>query len=131
MSAFQVEGLREFAAAIDAEASQIAADVRKASMDAGVRLKNSMRKQLRARPHFKKAALDVDFDVIERNDEIEIEVGPSIGRGRGHAGGLAHIAYFGGSNGGGGTVRDPQLDLDEEEPRFLTALEELAGKRLE
>lgn len=131
MSSFQVDGMREFISALEAEVALIAPQVRKVTVDSSVRVKNSMRRQLRKRPHFKSVAQDVDFDVIEKDDSVETEIGPVIGRGKGHAGGLAHIAYLGAPNGGGGTVRDPQLDLDEEEPRFLTALEELAGKRLE
>ena len=42
-------------------------------------------------------------------------------------GDLAHIAYFGGSPAGGGTVRDPQAVLDEEAPRLEKALIDLLG----
>ena len=54
------------------------------------------------------------------------EVGPV----RGGAGSLAHIAYFGGANGGGGTIRDPQLAADEEVPVIERALLAAFGKLL-
>ena len=52
-----------------------------------------------------------------------VEVGPEK---RG-AGNLGVIAYFGGVNGGGGTLADPIEALDAEGPRFIKALAELAG----
>lgn len=45
-----------------------------------------------------------------------------IGAKKGGAGSLAHIAYFGGANGGGGTVRDPNEALQDEAPAFEKAL---------
>ena len=52
-----------------------------------------------------------------------VEVGPEK---RG-AGNLGVIAYFGGVNGGGGTLADPMEALEAESPRFIRALEDLAG----
>ena len=55
-----------------------------------------------------------------------MEVGPRKGK----PGSIANIAYFGGANGGGGTVPDPRGALEAEAPRFEKALTDLVGEIL-
>lgn len=63
------------------------------------------------------------YDTREGRDWAEAEIGPKTS---GEVvGDLYHLAVFGGANGGGGTVRDPQAVLDEEAPRFEKALSDL------
>lgn len=70
----------------------------------------------------------VGYDVTGRAGSVEAEIGPNKSRRRAAA--LANIAHFGGVNGGGGTVADPQTFLDNEAPKFVSALERLVGEAL-
>ena len=63
--------------------------------------------------------------MVDQVQSSTAEIGPATG-GR-VVGDLAHLAYFGGANGGGGTVRDPEVHLEAEAPN----LEEYAGKVLD
>lgn len=65
----------------------------------------------------------IDFDVKFSAGHWEMEVGPNADRAPAAA--LAGIAYFGGSNGGGGTVTDPTVRMREEAPKFFGFMEEL------
>lgn len=92
-----------------------------------VNIKRQLRAEMGASRHFKQVVPLIDFDLKGVNlfgsDLIEAEIGP---RSEG-AGSLANIAYFGGANGGGGRVPDPQGALDAEAPRFESALSDLLG----
>lgn len=66
----------------------------------------------------------VSYDIQMDATGVEAEVGPNK---RFRAARLANIAYFGGANGGGGTIRDPERALEEEVPRFEAALSDLLG----
>lgn len=74
-------------------------------------VRNTMRADAAKSRHFKFAGT-ISKSIV--SDGLEAEVGPEK---RG-AGNLAHIAYFGGVNGGGGTVRDPAEALAEHEAPF-------------
>lgn len=65
----------------------------------------------------------VSYDISMDATGVEAEIGPV----KGSPGSLANIAYFGGANGGGGTIRDPERALEEEVPRFESALSDLLG----
>lgn len=78
------------------------------------------------------AALSRYFDMTISYDEnvwfgavYEAEVGP--GRHR-RANRLAGIAHFGGANGGGGTLGDPQRFADAEAPRLADFLADAAER---
>lgn len=72
--------------------------------------------------HFRMVPM-IGFDIDEGNASVEAEIGPAkIG-----AGNLANIAHFGGRNGGGGRLPDPQEFLDNEEPRLMAYLEGMVG----
>ena len=85
-----------------------------------VNVKNAMQQDLQKSKHFKAAARSVDFEEVSSGafgqTSIAAEIGPN--KSRHAAAGLAGIAYFGGINGGGGTVRDPAEALAEEAPNF-------------
>lgn len=51
-------------------------------------------------------------------DSPSVEAGPE----KGGAGSLAHIAYFGGAHGGGGTIRDPMQALLDVGPDLEASL---------
>lgn len=88
-------------------------------------VKDQMRDAMFASYHFKGAARSISYDI--RDGGFEAEIGPETGPG-GVPGDLAHLAYFGGANGGGGTVEDPERALDAEGPRFTKALLDLIGE---
>lgn len=92
----------------------------------GVNIKTAMQQDLRASKSFKAVARSVDFDVHGSSafgqSSYSVEIGPN--KSRNTAAGLAGIAYFGGVNGGGGTVRDPAEALAEE----AQAVEEYLAK---
>lgn len=73
-----------------------------------------------------KFAKAISYDEI---GPLAYEIGPDKARGgkAGQAAHLANIAYFGGANGGGGTL-DLDAPLAHEEPRMMKALDTyLAG----
>lgn len=109
----------------------LARDLRKASAHVGRELvpvvkkgagnvKDGMRNDMRKSRHFKQVAHSISYDVERTPVSVEAEIGPETG-GR-VVGDLAHIAYFGGINGGGNTVRDPEWHARDEAPRFEKAI---------
>lgn len=83
-------------------------------------VKNAMQRDFRASSSFRHAARSVDFEEISSGafgqTNIAAEIGPN--KARANTAGLAGFAYFGGSLGGGGTVRDPAEALADEAPNF-------------
>jgi len=128
--AIDSSGFITLAADFEAKEYAIASEVRAVVVKGADKVKKTMRADMRKSRHFKAVAQDIDFDTIENRDSMEAEIGPVPGRGKDHAGGLAHIAYFGAPNGGGGTVRNPQAALDEEEADYLAALAALVDRGL-
>ena len=88
-------------------------------------IKNQMRDEVAKSRHFR-FAHTVTYDIKGGADSISAEIGPKSGG----VGSLAGFAYFGGVNGGGGTVADPQGALDAEAPNVEKYLTELAEKAL-
>lgn len=86
-------------------------------------IKDQLREEMGRSRHFK-AAKSISYDLD--NDGYGAEIGPT----KTGAGPIANIAYFGGSNGGGGTVPDPLGALEAEAPRFADALSKLAAELL-
>lgn len=89
----------------------------------GVSIKDQLRAEMGASAHFR-AADSITFDVTDGG--YTVEVGPT----KTGAGPIANIAYFGGVNGGGGTVPDPRGALEAEAPKFAKALSDLAADLL-
>ena len=90
-----------------------------------VNTKKAMVADVRRSKHFRgkkkpglDASIDYDLKVLGFGGDavIEAEIGPN--RSRSVAAGLAGIAYYGGSRGGGGTVRNPEDAMLEEAPNF-------------
>lgn len=80
-------------------------------------VQDRMRKDMRESPSFKGNAPNINFDVVVDGGGVEARIGPKPTW-------LAHIAYFGGANGGGGTV-DILGPLGEEVEPFTSALGDL------
>ena len=95
-----------------------------------VKITNQLRDEMGASASFGALAGGISYDIDP--DGYGAEAGPTKAS-RGGASTLgkgANIAYFGGSNGGGGTVPDPRGALDAEAPRFAQALSDLAAELL-
>ena len=70
----------------------------------------------------------INFDETVWFDRVlEAEIGPHR---RYRAARLAGIAHFGGANGGGGKLGDPQYYLDREAPKFEKAIADLVDEVL-
>lgn len=68
-------------------------------------VKRGMQADFRGSSHFKQVAGSIDYEVETSAAGMSVEIGPNAATSP--AAPLAGLAYFGGSNGGGGTVRDP------------------------
>lgn len=110
---------------------KVARDLPRIVRKGAVNIKNDWREAYLKSRHFRgksgQAAAAVTFDEKVTPDVVEVEIGPNrhfkIAR-------LAGIAHFGGANGGGGTIGDPQRFLDKEAPGFADALADLVDKAL-
>ena len=116
---------RRFAADLTAATQRVVDQAPKVVERGALNIKTRMVGAMRSSVHFKGAARSISYDM--RDGGFEAEIGPVTGPG-GVPGDLAHLAYFGGANGGGGTVEDPQAALDAEVPRFERALLDLIGE---
>lgn len=108
---------------LEAEAVKLLDGVKGVVSKGALKVKTSMRADMAASGHFAQAASRISYDTRAGAGWAEAEIGPA----KGGPGDIANIAYFGGVHGGGGTVRDPQENLDEEAPFFEAALEKLLG----
>ena len=119
---FDASEVREFAADLGRVPLKIAGEIPAVISKGALNIKNQLRSEMAGSRHFKGAAHTVGYDILDGG--FAAEIGPSSEAGS--PGNLANLAYFGGSNGGGGTVEDPRAALDAEEPKFLKALADLA-----
>ena len=72
-------------------------------------MKRNLKDNARGSRYFKQFAKKITYDTKTRATGVEIEIGPENDKKVGKGGGPgAAVAYFGGANGGGGT-----LDFDE------------------
>lgn len=117
--------VRAFARDLRDASQRVAREVPRVVSKGALNIKTRMVDAMRSSVHFKGAARSISYDM--RDGGFEAEIGPVTGPG-GVPGDLAHLAYFGGSHGGGGTVEDPQVALDAEVPRFERALLDLIGE---
>lgn len=108
-----------------AAASDLIGKIEPTVMRGAAEIQRGMRADMSASAHFGQVAGVITFDVDRFTNHVRAEVGPlSAGR---VVGDLAHFAYWGGSNGGGGTVRDPEYLLEQE----AAPLERFIGDVLE
>ena len=98
-------------------AKGIAPIVRKGAMN----IKSQLNAEMDESAHF--GQVTITFETKTEGDGHVAEIG-AVTEGK-VVGDLAHIAYFGGANGGGGTVDDPEGALMAEAPRFVKALEDI------
>lgn len=105
-----IDALDRFETAVRVEGEAI---VTKGAVEARKNLQADAQKS----PHFKQIARSISFDKRRTATGVEIELGPD--KDRDDAGKLANIGYFGGANGGGGT-----LDFDGPVERELDGIDD-------
>lgn len=92
---------------LEQASAQIVSRTRDSVREAATAARDAMRADMAGSGSFAHAASSITFDMKGNAAISEAEIGPTK-----PAGAIANIAYFGGSHGGGGTVRDP-LDAAE------------------
>lgn len=114
--------ITDLAAASKAAVSEVDPVMKKGAQN----IKDAMNADLAASRHFKGAAGSVTYDSRYSVGVVGYEIGPDKGR---RGGALANIAYFGGSNGGGGTV-DVDGPLQAEAPVIESQLGDVIERLL-
>ena len=122
--AVDVSELRKLATDLSSAPKLVRSEARAVVSKGALNIRNQMRDEAKRR-HYD-FSHRISYDIRVSGDTIEAEIGPETGG----VGSLAGIAYFGGVNGGGGTVPDPQGALDAEAPNVEKYLAELAEKAL-
>lgn len=108
-----------------AAGSDLIGEIEPTIMRGAGNVQRGMKADMEQSRHFGQVTRAITFDVDRYQQHIRAEIGPlSAGR---QVGDLAHFAYFGGANGGGGTVPDPEYLLEQEAPN----LEKYVGDILE
>ena len=129
--AFDTSEVRALAADLTRAGSGVAAKIRPVVVKGAVKIKAQMRREMGSSRSFRGTAAAIDFDMLTSGGigagAIEAVIGPKVGSGE--TGGLASIAYWGSST-GGGTVPDPVGALDAETPHFEAALLDVLGSLL-
>ena len=118
--AVDVSELRKLATDLSNAPKLVKSEARGVIAKAALNIKNQMRDEVARSRHFR-FAHTVSYDLKVSGDSIEAEIGPETGG----VGSLAGFAYFGGVNGGGGTVPDPQGALNTEAPKFEKAIADI------
>jgi hypothetical protein len=131
-------GFDRYAGDLAAAAREVAAGIPGVVKNGAGNVKKDWNAAFWASTYFKGAGGSVNYDVTTGPGFIEAEIGPDLERFPGQPGpgrkspaaGMANIAHFGGANGGGGTVADPQEFLDREAPAFEKYLTQLIEQAL-
>lgn len=119
-------GLEALAADFDGAARAVPGEVRKVVQRGALNIKNDWRRRWSGHPHLRALPSTINYDTVERGDRASAEIGPNRER---KAAALANIPEY-------GTVNNAPLPggapaLETERPKFLKALEDVAGKALE
>lgn len=123
----EIEGLRELSADLGRIAASALPEVDAITKKGADNVKKQMIEDVKASPHFSSKRGrglqgSISYDRAYSAGEVGYEIGPDKARG----GGIGNIAYFGGANGGGGTL-DIDGPLKAEEPRLMKALDDFLG----
>lgn len=114
-------------AALAADLGRVSAKVQRAAQGVIEKGANNIKRQMVSEAegsrHFR-LARTISYDMSLAG--MQAEIGPT----RGGAGSLAGIAYFGGINGGGGTIPDPEGALLAEAPNVERYLLQIVGEAL-
>lgn len=127
-----IEGIDDLARDLGTTARQTGTAVRRVLNRAGVEMKRNMKSDFSGSRHFKQVARSITYDLHDSaafgRRNISVEVGPDASRAPSAA--LAGIAYFGGSPGGGGSVREPDYILEAERDKAADVIADELGKLL-
>lgn len=106
-----IEGLDAFARDLSASPGKARSKIRNVIKRGGQEMKQKMQSDFSGSRSFGHIARSISYDV-SGGANPSVEVGPDAARSSSAP--LAGIAYFGGSRGGGGTVREPDYILEAE-----------------
>jgi hypothetical protein len=87
-------------------------------------IRNQMRSETKGSTYFDLGSTITRSRMKETPTTFEVEIGPER---RFRQARLAHIGYFGGAHGGGGTLPDPEGALQTEAPAVMRYLAQLAA----
>lgn len=116
-----VSQLRNLTRDLQAFTPKVAKGIPQVVKKGALNVKKTMQSDFRESRHFGQIARSINFDVKASGGNAEAEIGPDKSVPKAGAQ-LAHIAYWGGARGGGGTVRDPSRALEDEGDNFENAL---------
>lgn len=120
----EIEGLRELSADLGRISAEAVANVRPIIQKGALNIKTEMQEDAHGSRYFRALAPSISYDTEIGRDGVTAEIGPA--KDRYGAAALGVIAYFGGANGGGGTL-DIDGPLEREEPRFMAQLDKWLG----
>lgn len=116
--------IRQWSRDVTVAVGRLPGQVRASVFRGAMQIKTQLRAEMGTSESFRGVVNSIDFDILGNAAFSEARIGPKSGPG-GVPGDLAHIAYWGGSRGGGGTVPDPQGALDAEAPKFEKAVADI------
>lgn len=119
----EIEGLRELSADLGRIASSALPEVDKMAKRGAQNIKDDMVEDAEGSRHFRPVAPSISYDRSTSAGQVSYDIGPDKGRA---GGALGVFGYFGGANGGGGTL-DIDGPLKAEEPRLMKALDDFLG----
>lgn len=118
-----VSQLRELVRDLDAVTPKVVRALPGVVKKGAGNIKKTMQADFSRSKSFGHIARTISYDTRIGAGGVEAEVGPDKSRGGGAR--LAHIAYWGGSRGGGASVRDPAHALEAEGDNFENAIGKL------
>ena len=117
------------AADLASSPERVMREIRQVVSKGSLNIKQQLVEDARGSEWFGKISLAMNYEITETGNSVESEIGPEKEKHK--AASLWPIAYFGGSNGGGGTLPDPINAMEAEEPKLIAFLEALDGVILE
>lgn len=122
------DDLARLAADLASAPDRVMLEVKQVVSKGSLNVKQQLISEAQGSRSFRSIGRSIGYDLNTTADSVEGEIGPD--KSRNSSAGLL-MAYYGQSRGGGGTLPDPLLALQAEEPGFVAALENVAGVVLE
>lgn len=122
------DDLARLAADLASAPDRVVREVKQVVSKGSLNVKQQLVSEAQGSRSFRSLGRSIGYDLNSTADSVEGEIGPD--KSRNSSAGLL-MAYYGQSRGGGGTLPDPLLALQAEEPGFVAALENVAGVVLE
>ena len=120
--------LTQLAADLASAPDRVMREVKQVVSKGALNVKQQLVSEAQGSRSFRSLGRSIGYDLNTTADSVEGEIGPD--KSRNSSAGLL-MAYYGQSRGGGGTLPDPLLALQAEEPGFVAALDNVAGVVLE